>query len=135
MGSLIPEAELQAARERYLREHPVPPSRAEILCEVAREDPSLTVAELASAADRSPAWVRRILKQAGIVLNKPVGQRRSRGNQSAKCADCIQQGTRTREAAVLRSTRRGSPRGGDDPARPIPAADSLAFNCPILQRR
>jgi hypothetical protein len=79
--TLIPAEELQASRKRYLREHPEDRAeirrenarRAKVLIEVATEDPSLTVAQLADYAERKPAWVRRTLKTAGIALEKPVG--------------------------------------------------------------
>jgi hypothetical protein len=88
MPSLIPEEDLQRAREKYAREHPAPPTHAEILCRVAREDLSLTVAQLADAAERSRSWVRRTLKQNGIVLIKPPKKRRIRVKCGALCAAC-----------------------------------------------
>jgi transposase len=107
MKTVIPEEELQVLRERYRREHP---TIAEILCQVAREDPSLTIAELAVAAERSLSWVRKTLKQAGIVLNKPVRQP-SRRAQANKFAESLQQGARTRETAVLRTNKARFTRG------------------------
>jgi hypothetical protein len=64
--SLIPEEDLMRARVLYLRSRPK--TKVEILCEVAREDPSLTIAESATGAERPTAWVRRTLKNAGIEL-------------------------------------------------------------------
>jgi hypothetical protein len=82
MSLFSPEQQqaLEAHRQCYLREHPEDRAahrwenarRARILIEVAGENPDLTVGELAEYAERSPAWVRRILKKAGIVLAKPV---------------------------------------------------------------
>jgi hypothetical protein len=51
-------------------------TKAEILLEVAQEFAPCTVAELATAASMSQSWVRKHLKQAGIVLAKPVRQRK-----------------------------------------------------------
>jgi len=42
--------------------------RAAIVIELVTENSALTVAELAEASERSPAWVRSTLKKAGIVL-------------------------------------------------------------------
>jgi hypothetical protein len=70
MSDLIPPAELQLAHEKYEQEHPVPETKAEILVRICRSDPTYTVAELAEAAERSTSWVRRILKQAGIIPAK-----------------------------------------------------------------
>jgi hypothetical protein len=44
--------------------------KAEILVEVVREDPTLSVAELAEASERPAPWVRSTLKKAGITLGK-----------------------------------------------------------------
>jgi hypothetical protein len=68
--SLIPESELVAAHARYMATLAVPKAKdhkAEILIEVVREDPSLTVAQLAVAAEHSPSWVRRHLRAAGLL--------------------------------------------------------------------
>jgi hypothetical protein len=74
MGGLIPQAELERNRQKYLSEQAQleaecqsqrPKTRAEILVEIAREDPTLTIAELSMASDRSVSWVRRALKAAG----------------------------------------------------------------------
>lgn len=66
------------------QQQPRPKTKAEkcesdrrVLLEVATEDPTLTVAELAEAAERSPSWVRRHLKQAGITLVKPVRRKKA----------------------------------------------------------
>jgi hypothetical protein len=53
-----------------------PKTKAEILVDVAREFAPCTVEELATAASRSERWVRKHLKAAGIVLAKPVRQRK-----------------------------------------------------------
>jgi predicted HTH transcriptional regulator len=90
MDDLIPTEDLARAHERYLheqervraeRQRTRPKTRAEILCEIVREDPTVTIAELAEAADRSASWVRRTLRQAGIVLARPVHQKH-RGDAS-----------------------------------------------------
>ncbi len=91
--SLIPVEDLIRAHERYLREQERlraesqttrPKTKAEILCEIAREDPTVTVAELAEAAERSASWVRKTLRQAGIAPAKPVCQQApARGEQVA----------------------------------------------------
>jgi hypothetical protein len=75
MAYLIPESRIQALREKYEREHPTPPTHAERLCALARENLNASVKDLAHAAERSPAWVRRILRQNGITLIKPVKKR------------------------------------------------------------
>jgi len=87
-SSLIPEEDLQRAREKYLRENPVPPTHAEILCRIAREDPTLTVAQLADAAERSRSWVRKVLRQNGIVLIKPAKKHRVKIKASTLCGMC-----------------------------------------------
>jgi hypothetical protein len=71
--------ELARAQAHYLerQEQPRPKAKAEILAEICREDPTCTVAELATAAERSKSWVRRTLKQAGIVLAKPVRRKKA----------------------------------------------------------
>ena len=77
--NLFEPEDLERAHAHYLEkqaEHeqarPKTKTRAEILCEIATEDPTITVTELAAAAERSKSWVRRTLKAAGIVLAKPV---------------------------------------------------------------
>ena len=73
MSQLIPDEDLIAARERYEQAQPKPAkTRAEILCEIVREDNSVTVRELAEAAERSPSWVRKILRANGLTA---AGQR------------------------------------------------------------
>ena len=47
--SLIPWQDLQAARAEYELAHPVGPTRAEILCEIVRENPLQTAKDLALA--------------------------------------------------------------------------------------
>jgi hypothetical protein len=91
MGFLFPEEEIAEMKRKWAAEHPEPPkppTHAEILCRIAREDPTLTVATLADAAERSPAWVRRVLRQNGIVLIKPQKKRRLRIKASTPCAAC-----------------------------------------------
>jgi hypothetical protein len=46
-------------------------THAERLVWLARENPDALLADLASACERSEAWTRKILKQAGIVPVKP----------------------------------------------------------------
>jgi transposase len=48
------------------------------LLEVVRDFPDATVAELATAAERSPSWVRKHLRAAGISLTKPPRQKRQK---------------------------------------------------------
>jgi hypothetical protein len=88
MATLIPEAELQRACEKYEREHPVPPTHAERLCELARANLDAKVKDLAFAADRSPGWVRRILRLNGIVLLKPAKKRRVKVKSNTLCGMC-----------------------------------------------
>jgi predicted RNA-binding Zn-ribbon protein involved in translation (DUF1610 family) len=45
--------------------------KAKVLIEVVTENPRLSIAELADASERPPAWVRSTLKKSGIVLGKP----------------------------------------------------------------
>jgi hypothetical protein len=78
--TLIPHEDLARAHARYLEQQegarPRTKTRTEILLEVVREFPDVTVAELAEAAERSKSWVRRMLKTAGVVLAKPVRQKK-----------------------------------------------------------
>jgi len=76
--TLIPRQDLLAAKRRYLAEQAEPKTKtkAEILIEVVHDYPDATVAVLAEAAERSPSWVRRTLKAAGVTLAKPVRQKR-----------------------------------------------------------
>jgi transposase len=69
--TLIPHEDLARAHAHYLAQHAPqtrPKTKTEILLEVVREFPDATVAELAEAAERSPSWVRKHLRAAGIVL-------------------------------------------------------------------
>lgn len=67
MGFLIPDEILEASRVKYETTHPRPKSRAEILIEIVSGEPGeYTVRELAEAAERSPSWVRRTLRTAGL---------------------------------------------------------------------
>ena len=71
--NLFEPTELESARAQYLQQHaPQTKTRAEILCDIATEDPTCTIAELATAAERSKSWVRKHLRAAGIVRVKPV---------------------------------------------------------------
>jgi hypothetical protein len=74
--TLIPHEDLARAHAVYLAQQTRPKTRADILIEIVREDSTCTVAELATAAERSPSWVRRTLKKAGIVLVKPTRQKK-----------------------------------------------------------
>jgi hypothetical protein len=79
---LFEPEELAQMHADYLRTQPPPTkTHAEILIEVCREDPTLTVAELVEASGHSATWVRRTLKKAGIVLVK--APRQSRRSASA----------------------------------------------------
>lgn len=71
------QAKLNAENQRQLAAmKPKPKTRAEILVEVAQEFAPCTAEELAEAASRSPRWVRKHLRAAGIVLAKPVRRRK-----------------------------------------------------------
>jgi hypothetical protein len=72
--SLIPHEDLVRANDCYLREHPQPKTKGEILLEVYRDFPDATVAELSEASGRTPRWVRKTLRAAGITM--PKQQRR-----------------------------------------------------------
>jgi hypothetical protein len=79
--NLFEPEDLARAQARYLAQHapqarPKTKTKAEILCEIATEDPTVTVAELATAAERSPSWVRKHLRAAGIVLAKPTRRKK-----------------------------------------------------------
>lgn len=75
--NLFEPEELEHAHAHYLTQHaPETKTRAEILLEVIREFPDATVAELATAAKRSPSWVRKHLRAAGIVV-KPTRQKKA----------------------------------------------------------
>jgi hypothetical protein len=78
--NLFEPEDLIRSHERYMQQRASPKTktRAEILCEIATEDPTVTVAELATAAERSQSWVRTTLRKAGIVLAK----RSDNANQS-----------------------------------------------------
>ena len=83
MGSLIPEKDLEAARQKYVAEEAakrasLPPvkTRGEILVEVYREDPTLSIAELAEASSRSERWVRKTLREAGLAIPRAPRRRR-----------------------------------------------------------
>ena len=47
------------------------------LLQVVRDFPDSTVVELAEAAERSKTWVRKHLRAAGIVLAKPIRQKKA----------------------------------------------------------
>jgi hypothetical protein len=64
------QAEAQYRQEQQQATQSAPKAKdrkAEILIEVVREDPSLTVAQLAEAAGRSQHWVRKHLRSAGLM--------------------------------------------------------------------
>ncbi len=88
MGSLFTAEKIEAMREKYEREHPAPETPAEALCRVARANLDAKVKDLAFAAERSPAWARRVLRQAGIVLIKPPKKRRLKLKASTPCSAC-----------------------------------------------
>jgi hypothetical protein len=91
MGSLFTPEEIAEMRAKWAAEHPEPPkppTHAERLCALARANLNAKVKDLAFAAERSPAWVRRTLKQAGITLIKPPKKRRLRIKASTPCAAC-----------------------------------------------
>lgn len=62
--------DLQLMLEKHVQARPK--AKAEILLEVVAEFPDATVAELATAAERSPSWVRKHLRAAGVTLTKPA---------------------------------------------------------------
>lgn len=88
MATLISKKTIKALHEKYEREHPAPETPAEALCRVARANLDAKVKDLAFAAERSPAWVCRVLKQNGIVLIKPPRKRRMKIKASTLCAAC-----------------------------------------------
>jgi hypothetical protein len=91
MGSLYSDEEIERMRARYAAEHPEPPkppTHAERLCAFARANLNAKVRDLAFATERSPAWVRRVLKQNGITLIKPPKRQRLRIKASTPCAAC-----------------------------------------------
>jgi hypothetical protein len=67
---LFSTEELQESHERYLQKQTQdterPRSKAEILVELVRNDPTLTVNELSEGSGHSKSWVRRHLKVAGL---------------------------------------------------------------------
>jgi len=78
--SLFSNEELADMHEKYARKHPAQETerrktRAEILVEVFLENPALTVAELAAAAEHSPSWVRKHLRAAGITIPRAPRRR------------------------------------------------------------
>ncbi len=109
--SLISEDELQASHEKYHRDHPeVLRSRCpqckrsrqaennhaiKVVCDCAKEDAGYTVQELAKASGRRPAWVRKILRQAGLSAPEqprapwvPKGKRPCAVCGHLKCHHC-----------------------------------------------
>ena len=60
---LIPEETLLESQRRYYEQHP---TREMIVARLLREDPSLTVAQLALIVMRSRGWVRKVLRRAGL---------------------------------------------------------------------
>jgi hypothetical protein len=76
--NLFEPEELARAHARYMQEHaPQTKTKAECLLEAVADFPDATVQELAKAAERSPSWVRRTLKAAGIVLVKPTRRKKA----------------------------------------------------------
>ena len=96
--SLIPAAELQRARERYLAEHPPQhvKSLAEILSEIVAEFPDVSIVELSEASGRSQRWVRKHLRSAGIEPPKSPRKVKPRKLSNAKLAAQIDQDLRMR---------------------------------------
>ena len=84
----LTEEQMHASHEHYHRENPEAlRSRCHqckldrqhenhravrFVCEVIKEDSSLTVQELASAVSRRPAWIRRTLGQHGLTAPEAV---------------------------------------------------------------
>jgi hypothetical protein len=74
--SLIPREALQRAHDCYLQQQAAQKvDKAKVLLEVVREDPSLTVQQLAEASGMSASWVRKHLRQA--VLLAPAKSRKN----------------------------------------------------------
>jgi hypothetical protein len=88
MGFLYSDEEMKQMRADWAREHPEPPSHAEKLVALVRANPTAKVKDLAFAAGRSPAWVRRVMKQNGIVLIKPPKKPRVKAKATTLCARC-----------------------------------------------
>jgi hypothetical protein len=91
MGFLYSEEKIEQMKRDWAAEHPEPPkppTHAERLCALARANLTAKVKDLAFAAERSPAWVSRTLKNAGIVLIKPPKKHRLRIKSSTPCAAC-----------------------------------------------
>jgi hypothetical protein len=91
MGFLFSEEKIEQMKRAWASEHPEPPkppTHAERLCALARANLDAKVKDLAFAAERSPGWVRRTLKQAGIVLIKPPKKSRLKLKASASCSAC-----------------------------------------------
>jgi hypothetical protein len=91
MGFLFSEEKIEQMKRDWEAQHPEPPrppTHAERLCALARANLSAKVRDLAFAAERSPSWVRRTLKNAGVVLIKPQKKSRLRIKASTPCAAC-----------------------------------------------
>jgi hypothetical protein len=63
MTGLIPQEQLDESRRRYFEANPTP---AMICVRWLRDDPSLTVAQLALLVGRSRGWVRKVLKASAL---------------------------------------------------------------------
>jgi hypothetical protein len=82
------DEEMKAMHERFHRENPTAPrSRChqcwlekqeatahaiKTLCQIVREDATITVKELAAASDHRPSWVRRILTENGLAAPEAI---------------------------------------------------------------
>lgn len=70
-GTLIPREALLRAHENYLQEQAAQAGptidKAKVLIEVVRENPALTITQLVEASGMSASWVRKNLRQGGLL--------------------------------------------------------------------
>jgi hypothetical protein len=83
---LFSTEELAESHERYLEKQAAlegekPRSKAEILVDLVRNDPTLTVAELVEGSEMSATWVRKHLRNAGLKAAKAPRQRNSESGE------------------------------------------------------
>jgi hypothetical protein len=74
MGSLIPEADLRRAQEKYYAANP---TREMVCIRTLKANPTMTTAELSLILGRSQSWVRRVLKAAGLSAARVKGRKQA----------------------------------------------------------
>lgn len=85
MSPLFTQQERQELFDKVQAQQPPrPKTRAEkcasdrrVLVELVAEFPDVTAEELAKASGRSTSWARKVARESGIVLAKPVRQKKA----------------------------------------------------------